>query len=201
MKKLLALLVVVIGLLGCADRNTLHYYVNTPSNNVSARKIDIYVDSEFGAADKVAIDDGIKQWNYALNGQIEMRVRSWDFKMEPSILKDPNAWFILKIKSDSKLLSGNVVPNQKIVLAFADKIGGHYIYMVRDRIWNEDVKGITMHELGHLLGSEHVGTHLMHDTYVRNKYVCVDYASAESVSKAQKLEMDSLNYCVFESGH
>lgn len=166
--------------------------------NVVTKTIDVYVDADFGEADKVAIQEGIEQWNYALNKQIDIRVISWEFKMEPSLLKNKDAWFILKVHSSTKLKPAETrgIPT----LAFADAIGGHYIYMLRDRIQNEDVKGISMHEMGHLLGSAHVGTHLMHNTYVKGKYLCVDYASVESVAKAQHLEVDGLNYCIFESG-
>lgn len=196
--KYILLICMLLGLMGCGFRDGLHYYINAPSGiNVVTRVQDVYVDKDFGSADKVAIQEGIEQWNYAFNKQIEIRVVSWDFKMEPSVLKDKNAWFILKIDSSSKLKPPET--KEKPTLAFADKIGGHYIYIIRDRISNDDVKGISMHELGHLLGSEHVGMHLMHDTYVRGKYPCVDYASVESVAKAQHLEVAGLNYCIFDN--
>ena len=74
MKKLLLCLMICFMWFGCAARDGLHYYINAPSGASERTKvIDIYVDHEFGNADKVAIQEGIEQWNYALNKQIEIR--------------------------------------------------------------------------------------------------------------------------------
>lgn len=190
----------IFGLMSCQPREGLKYYINTPMGmGVFIKSYAIYVDKDFGEADRLEIAKAVEQWNHALNGQIRLDIVSFDFRMEPSILKEKaDAWFILKIHSDS-----NFKPKEEPeapTLAFADKIGGHLIYMIRDRIRNEDMKGIVMHEIGHLFGSDHVGTRLMYKHYQRSQYNCVDYDSIQSVASAQHLEPAGLNYCAYEPG-
>jgi predicted Zn-dependent protease len=195
MKKLLLLLVILM--MGCAPRTALHYYIHAgDGKTVEVKYYPIYVDKDFGEADKVAIAQAVEQWNFSLNGQVRLAVVDWNFMMEPSLLKE-NAWYILRVDS-SCTFKPTDTPTDR-TLAWANKLGGNYIYMIRDRMWNEDVKGIAMHELGHLLGSDHVGTYLMYYRFNRNRYDCVDYASAESVSSSQHLK-GKMNYCVHESG-
>lgn len=199
MRKFFGVLIfVLLGLVGCMPRQAIHYYIHAADGHVSEiRYYPIYVDKDFGAGDKVAIAEGIEQWNFALNGQVRLAVVDWDFMMSPSILKE-NAWYILKV--DSSCTFKPTDTKTDITLAWANRIGGNYIYIIRDRIGNSDVKGITMHEVGHLLGTDHVGKYLMYYRFNRLKYDCVDYASVESVGKVLKLDVKSLNYCLYESG-
>lgn len=197
MKKLLLLLVFLLVGIGCVPRTALHYYIHADGKTIEVKYYPIYVDRDFGDADKVAIAQAVEQWNFSLNGQVRLAVVDWNFMMEPSVLKE-NAWYILRVNSACTFKPPDTPTDR--TLAWANKLGGNYIYIIRDRLWNDDVKGITMHELGHLLGSDHVGTYLMYYRFNRNRYDCVDYASAESVGKALHLNGSALNYCLHESG-
>lgn len=199
MKKLFALIVLIM-MVGCGMHNSTYYYIHTPDVAVTPKKsVLIYVDKDFGFADRVEIRAAVDQWNFAMNGQVKLDIASWEFMMEPSLLADKDKWFILKIDSQSKLKPADT--KDSFSLAFCEKVGGHLMYIIRDRIGNADVKGITMHELGHLLGAQHVGNYLMYYHFVRAKYNCIDYASAEAVARAQDLDMGSMNYCIYESGN
>jgi hypothetical protein len=198
MKNFLWILIFVLLGAGCLPRTALHYYIHAADGHVTEVKYyPIYVDKEFGNADKVAIASAVEQWNFALNGQVKLAVIDWDFMMEPSVLKE-NAWYILKVDHNCKFKPMDTKTD--ITLAWANKLGGNYIYMIRDRMGNDDVRGIMMHELGHLLGTDHVGKYLMYYRYDRARYNCVDYASVESVGKSLKLDVSNLNYCIYESG-
>jgi len=197
MRKIISLIFLI--LIGCGIRSSsTYYYIHSPEAVSLKKVIKIYVDHDFGNGDKSEILKGIDQWNFAMNGQIKLEVVDWNFMKQPSLLVDGEKWFIMKIDSRSKFKPADT--SEAFTLAFCERIGGHLMYIIRDRIGNSDVKGITMHELGHLLGSDHVGKYLMYYRFQHSRYNCVDYASAESVARAQGLDMGSMNYCIYESG-
>lgn len=198
MKKLIYIFLLLCLVVGCSSRQSLHYYIHAPDGKVSeVRYYPIYVDKDFGAGDKLEMAAAVEQWNFALNGQVRLAVVDWEFNMSPISLKE-NAWYILKVDSSCKFKPADT--SKERTLAWANKLGGNHVYIIRDRLGNGDIKGITMHEIGHLLGTDHVGEYLMFHYYNRARYNCIDYASAESVGKILKLDVKSLNYCVYESG-
>lgn len=198
MRKIFVFFIFMLLLVGCLPRPSLHYYIHAADGHVSEVKYyPIYVDKDFGMADKVAIAEGVEQWNFALNGQVRLAIVDSDFMMSPSVLKE-DAWFILKV--DSTCTFKPMDTKTDMTLAWANKISGDHIFIIRDRLNNSDVKGITMHEIGHLLGTDHVGKYLMYYRFNRGKYDCVDYESVSAVGRVLKLDVKTLNYCIFESG-
>lgn len=160
------------------------------------RVIPIWIDKDFGEADRVAIDDALQAWNYAMNGYIRLKVVDTSFDMEVDKIVqqvNQNGWLIMKIKSDNHL-----VPTSEKgywTIGFTEKIGGNHLYLVRDRLANEDVFGVTLHEIGHLMGSGHVGERLMYPHYSRARFQCIDYVTIAKVADYQNLPVGALNYC------
>lgn len=168
-------------------------YLGTPE-----RVIPIWIDKHFGEADKVAIDDAIMQWNYAMNGHVVLKVVDTSFDMEiPKIQEQvrERGWLFMKIDSTNKM-----IPDQKSsgywTIGFTEKLGGSHMYLVRDRLRNEDIFGVTLHEIGHLMGSDHVGERLMYPHYTRARFQCIDYETIKTVAKWWDLDVSGLNYCV-----
>lgn len=161
------------------------------------RTIPIWIDRDFGEADKLAIDDAINAWNYAMNGYVKLVVVDTQFDMEiPKIVEQvkEGGWLFMKVTSDNSLVPSNDKGYKTI--GFTEMVGGHHLYLVRDRLQNDDVFGVTLHEIGHLMGSEHVGDRLMYPHYSRARFRCIDYVTVQSVANAWDVPVERLNYCV-----
>lgn len=167
----------------------------------AVRTIPIWIDKDFGESDKLAIDDAIKAWNYALNGYIKLQVVDTEFDMEiPKIVEQvkANGWLFMKINSDNPMVPA--LANGYRTVGFCERVGGNHLYLVRDRLFNQDVFGVTMHEMGHLLGSGHVGEHLMYPHFSRARFQCVDHETLEKVADYNHIPLDRLNFCVDTDG-
>lgn len=167
-----------------------HYISLTPMVSGS-RVIEIWVDKNFNELDMRSLDGAISEWNYVLNGHVKLVVESRQFDMDPNEIMrihENGGWIIMKIES------GNMVWNNW--LAYCDHVGGHHMYMVRDRLKDGDMRRVFLHEIGHLLGSEHVGDHLMFKYYKFGRYSCVDSETASEVAFYWSLPIESLNFCV-----
>lgn len=204
---ILGILIVLAMAIGCMGHVVKPFrYISVPGySSAPLKEYKVWVDKNFGEADKVAIDDAIKQWNYALNGYVVIKVESYNFDMEPEVLRsimNGNGWVFLKIDSTSPLIDdGEKGPDGKpkfYTLAWVNSIGGNRMWMIRDRLSNRAVVGVTLHEIGHLLGSDHDKVYLMQPHYNWEDYRCVDYESMLRVAAYQHLPMDRLNYCVYE---
>lgn len=161
------------------------------------RTIPIWVDKNFGAADKVAIDDAINSWNYALNGFVVLKVVDEEFDMEiPKIVEQvkDNGWLFMKINSDNSMVP--ILKDGFRTIGFCERVGGNHLYLVRDRMFNSDVYGVTMHEIGHLLGAEHKGDRLMYPHFTRARFQCVDEVTIGQVATWNHIPVDRLNFCM-----
>jgi len=156
--------------------------------------IPIWIDKHFGEADNLALDDAINQWNYVLNGYIRLVVVDINFDMEQNKIEEQEknkGWLILKISSTNPMIS----KDSDRVLGFVDELGGHYIFIVRDRLANKDVLGVALHEIAHGLFAEHQGDRLMSPAYNLAGYQCIDEGTVEQISKHWKIPVDKMNYC------
>lgn len=148
-------------LLSCYVPTSFHYMKVSPVEG--HRVINIWVDPDFGDADRIAIDSAITQWNYALNGNIKLEIGKDD-------------WVLMKVRAGEGLSWS----------------GENEAYFVRNKIANEEMEGLVIYEIGHLLGSRiELDVDWEH-------YKCVDWLMIKGVSKALEIPMDKLNYCVYE---
>lgn len=162
--------------------------------------IPIWVDKNFPAVDLLAIEKAVNQWNFVLNGYIRLEVADVNFDMEVDKIQeqqDRQGWLFMKIQSDNKIIPDQDDPKYKTI-GFVDQIGGNHLYLVRDRLYDRDVFGVTLHEIGHLLGSPHRGNRLMHPYYTQANSQCIDWISMNEVAHFQGLPVNRLNYCVDE---
>lgn len=207
MKSFLALvgLALLLSLTGCSDLLTQHHYQYTHFP-VASEAVDVvypvYVDVDFGNADLLSIQQALEQWNFAMNGYAHFRIVNSRFDMQISNLQqalNQHAYLILKISSDNPIVPtpGPEYQPGCQTLGFTT-VGGHSIYLVRDRLRNIDVRFVLMHELGHALGARHQKTGLMRPAYDPEYYQCVDADTAQQVATYRGWEARHLNYCVVD---
>jgi len=171
-----------------------HYLRHTPAT-IPHKVIPTYLDPQIGDGDAVEIQKALDQWNYALNNYLVLTLEPDRIPFNNSIpLKVQNGLLIIRLSSHSP------IPFPKPdALAFTDQIGGHRIYLIRDRFMNDQLKMITMHELGHILGSEHTLGGLMYPSYYPVMMQCVDQITLENVAVYQHLPLAHLNWCYYGS--
>lgn len=184
------------------------YTSNAPAIGAPRSVIPIYVDRTFGEQDKLAIDNAINQWNYALNQQMVLQVVSYQFDMEPSLIikaQQDHAFMFLKVDNKAPGIPDDVpedkcrrMPKCQLTLAWADKIGGTTVKVVRNRIGDDDLEYVMLHEIGHLLYLKHVKNPnmLMYDAYSKYSALCIDQDSVQKVANTYNLEYAYMNYCI-----
>lgn len=196
LRKIFLINIIVIFLSACAGMQQIPRYNYTANKELkSGRVIPIYIDYTFGEEDRLKMDEGIQQWNYALNGNIKLTVISWDYhnkKETNQKIADDDGIIIIYLTSRDIWKK-----NYKVTtLAFADQVPGHYIYFIRDRIQKPaDMKPILMHEIGHVLGAKHRKRYLMTETFHSQEWQCVDYETLKQVADVQEFDMKTGNYC------
>lgn len=184
----------LILVLGCASVPRDFRYVSLgASASQPQQEHYIYLDKNFGEMDRLSIGDAVRQWNYALNGHVKITIVDTAFDMEVEKIQGMGAsdWMILKIDSSN----GMVVDDR--MLAYVDKVGGRKMWIIRDRIQNEWVGGIVMHEMGHLLGIQHDDVYLMQKSYKWAEFRCIDYGTARLAARQLGLNIKQLNYCIY----
>jgi hypothetical protein len=198
---------VILGTIGCAhiwgnptDPPMGHYYYTERpvSPDPPKRVIHIWVDKNFPDYDQKSIAEAVDNWNIALNGRIKLQIVDTQFDMEVDKIVTQvkeNGWLFMKIDSSNPIIPAEKEPGF-VTIGFADRIGGTHMYLIRDRLNYWDVKGITMHEIGHLLGSDHTGKRLMFPHYTQARFQCVDWDTISQVAKYQGLDVDQLNFCL-----
>jgi|SRR5579885_1030638 len=203
MKKLVAFLcgVMCILVFSCLDLHPVlpfQYVGKAPTAAVPIKTIPIYLDKNFGIADQIAIDDAVSQWNYALNGYVVLKVVSTNFDMEPEIIQQcmgGACWMLLKVDSNASFVPDE--DSKHLTLAWANDIGGNRIYFVRDRIDNDWMTGIALHEMGHLLGAKHDNVYLMQPQFNWRDGRCVDQQAAYLVANYWGIPVQNVKYCVY----
>ena len=179
-------------------------YVNSPHQRTkSPTQIKmVYIDQAFGESDRVAIADALTQWEYALNGYMTFKTQYYDVEHGAvdtlRDVVDGRAWMFLKINSTNPLVDFHDMPKVH-ALAFCERVGGSLIYMVRDRVPNDNVKGVMMHEIGHLLGAQHwdEDDDLMNPIYREANSQCIDKHTLQQVSEHLHIPVQNMNYCVY----
>jgi hypothetical protein len=206
-RSVLIILILIVSITGCSPRDYVNHfnYIRQVSYDEWEQKvIPIGIDNRYGEMDKLAIAGAIEQWNYAFNGRVELRVVKWnnDITIGNDIITS-GGFLIMEVEStDTMAIQHNKdypAINGNINLAWANKIGGNTIYLIRDLVHNEDVKYVMMHEVGHILGADHKGEYLMNMIYHRGKCQCIDYATIKQVAKYQHIGVKEMNYCQYSN--
>lgn len=192
-------------MMGCVQMgHGSSFYYTGGKREVRVGEVGVWVDKDFGEEDRLELQDAIDQWNYALNGREEIVVKSWEFGMgveEIKKIKREGGWIFLKIDSENGMVKGKD-PIGGMVLAFVNRVDGtgDEIFFVRDRMGRGWMRGLALHEMGHLLGAQHKADGLMDAYYDKDKYICVDKDTAGQVEDrlrdARGWAVGWMKYCV-----
>src|ERR1700676_658396 len=148
MRRWFSALVFAVIFIGCSPI----VYCAHPAPVVQTKIIAIQVDKTFTADNKKWIADAVREWNLTLNGYMRFDIVSYNFDMQPEELKKDEL-FIMKVKSDSDLIP---IAHSNTGMAWINTLGGKWMWVIEDRIYQERMIGVVMHELGHHLGVEHL---------------------------------------------
>jgi hypothetical protein len=193
----------MIMLVGCLGHLPPHYdYTHHVGANVPQLVIPVYLDVRFSPDDMLSIGDAVAQWNYALNGYIELDIQSKRFDMEPEIIANcmtHRCWMVMQVDSSNYMVTelDDLAGPGSRTLAWANDVGGNRMFLIRDRLKTSWIRGIVLHEMGHLLGAEHDNAYLMAPEFVWEDTQCVDYQTIRLVGTYWSLPVNELNYCVY----
>jgi predicted Zn-dependent protease len=191
--------------LGCESCSSTNYFTYTKSNfkeHVSiVKNISIWMDSTFTDNEIIEVKKAIDEWNLALNNRIVLKVAGsfdkdfFDIKYE-EVEKTGLDWVFVRFEEE-ELIGKNMIEPKDGTLAFTSRIGGDILVIISDRIGSRNLKIITMHEIGHMLGARHVSTaSLMYPNYGNMAYDCIDKITIAQVAGYQKIDIRAFNYCI-----
>jgi len=186
MRFLVALLLALI--VACTASSDVRMHPAT-SPVTQARHESVLIDATFEAPDQQAIAGAVEDWNVVLSGAIVLEPHVTDMSLtERAIL-------IMRISSDASFIPPHRAGER--VLAFTDRIGGRNVWLVKDRLPLDAVRGVTLHELGHVLGADDRRDveGLMYIPTGPLQWGCVDKMTAQEVAHAQGLSLAALAYC------
>jgi hypothetical protein len=157
----------------------------------------VWIDKDFSPSQLAQLKDALTEWNFALNGYESFEVVSDKFAMEPEVIAQVEATGQGLVILD--VLSSNhyVQEMGDGVLAWVPELGAHIMSVVGDRIGNRDLKAIILHELGHVLGLEHI---LVKSTLMFPNYnygsPCIDKISVQQLASVRaRFDWRHMNYC------
>lgn len=176
---------------GCATSIHIpsYHYTDKVSYAGEPKVISVWISPDFDVFDRTHITDAIASWNGSLNGYVKLKI-----SLE---MPSDNDWVIVKVPAQDSTLPKVDARHGQYVLGAVDEIGGHNMFLARETMSSGDVYFVTLHEIGHLLGAEHLGNHLMYPHHDREKFHCIDKQTAMQISSYQKIPAENINYCQF----
>jgi len=179
--------------------------VNHPRAEVATVVVPVYVDGSFSGADKANIVSAITILNDSLNGYQHLDVVSTSFDMKTDdIVAGLDGIIIMQVWSGGdhpcSFIPVSDIPGAT-VLAWSDKLAGHMIWVLRDRIRDDQIKSIVLHELIHCdLGVGHIYEHVsIMNPKVNDGIECVDEDAMQSAAAKNGWDINHLNYCIIQS--
>jgi len=163
---------------------------------VAQNRIGVGIDAAFTPQEYDDIRHAIENWNVALAHRIYFdiapgRIPSRTMQGEQGVRQA--GMQMLRVNSDHPMLAGPVF---KSTLAMATGPAARgFIYVIYNRIPKRGLTGITMHEMGHSLGSGHLEKGLMEPRYSPKAQRCIDARTMQAVAVAQRVTFDKLDWC------
>mgnify|MGYP003328398273 CR=1 FL=1 len=203
LKRILCLIFAAFFIVCCCSSQR-YVTVKNQRTGQDTRVAPVFIDSSFSDLDKKNISHAVEQWNFALNGHLRFEV--YENEGAWRIQDIDRAFFehgLVIIKLSSK--NCDFIPDFEVdpsgrtkILAWVNKIGGYKIYVVRDRLRDDDVFYIMQHEIGHALGARHKpGKNLMYFEYYRDYYMCIDKQTTDQAAEFLGIPPKEMNYCYY----
>lgn len=200
MRSILYFILMVLTLsVGCSPSYYSYVKGKAPEHINAAKIIPIWIDDSFTPAQRVDILKSVDEWNLVFNNQIRLMASGYFHGADGAedkyqeISKTHLGWIVVKANEKDPLVKDIIGPAD---LAFAVGLGGQILVVISDRIGTRNLKTILMHEMGHLLGANHVNTpSLMMPKYGEQTYNCIDKITSAQVASFQNLNFETFNYC------
>jgi hypothetical protein len=178
---------------GPAYDTSAYRYTDRPSAAAtSSRVVPVYVDSDFGPAERERIGFALRQWNHVLNGFVRLHPVLLDTADRDLGRLRRAGWIVAKVDSRHPLAR-----DRSAMAVTVGNRGGGFVYVIADRFSTRDLTAVLLHEIGHVLGAGHDPYgHLMAPVYDRANGHCIDRGAVVMVAQAQRLPLDRLNWCV-----
>jgi hypothetical protein len=169
-------------------------YVRARPPVAPLRVVPVQVDSNFSLHERAKILRAVNEWNHVLNGHLRLDISPESADVSAALAgrrSRSDGWIVGKVDSRHPMMA-----NMKRALAVTIGTRKALVLVSIDRLGSRDLGGIMMHEFGHALGASHdPDGKLMHPYYTGNKQRCIDKGAAHAVAAAQRLPLDSLNWC------
>ena len=171
-----------------ASPETWRRYTRHAPSTSAPEVVTLRIVGPFDAEAEAKVRLAIEEWNHVLNGFVR-------FNIATSGGWQAGAWDIRAEKGGSPQSPDPAGQPLSFTQAGLASIGGRLVIFV-DRIGTRDLRGIVLHELGHVLGLDHgTGGNLMSARYAPTTEQCVDKAAVEAIAARRKLPADRLNWC------
>jgi len=174
-----------------------YQYTNHPTRASTGRSVALYVDTDFDERERQHIVSAMRQWNYVLNGSVQMRAKLLPDDPSPSTLSQirrSGGWIVAKVDSRHPV-ARQAQGRHALALTVGGGPNGGFVYVISDRIGSRDLTGVVMHEFGHVLGAGHDNSGLMAPVYNASGARCIDREAAAMVADAQHLAVSQMNWC------
>lgn len=188
------------GSAGCGVSNYQYTSFSKIEHVTDKDIIEISIDDRFNKEEESNIKGAVDEWNIVFNGQKELRlvkkcmVESCAKKFVDYVDRGSGI-VILKLNGEDELISSVDTDG---IIAFVPRKGAHLMIVIENHLGKKDLKGIVLHELGHIFGADHLEVEgsLMYPKYMRKQSDCVDKITAKMVSDYLELKFENMNYCI-----